>query len=425
MARPSKRARRAPVAEEAAALVADMLAGESLTLYSDGRKRWTTFARRSATHTAAAFTAVMRKLRSAPAARARLAALRALDALFTRSNQFRLLCIDAIDEIVDRVLGKRTDAKLETSLTATLRTWSTVHGAQHARLRMAHAALVRRRSGARGLGSASSAHRIRDVSADRRRERQRLQVSKLQRERVAREFAGYRDELEGNLAEMAELFDMLGAAAASAGSIADAVAAATAEDGDVEWDIDDGAAPSPSSAAAGPSPSLNTFAMRHGLGDATYELRLAVPVSIRAIAAQTSARALLCERLLDGYRVIVRRHAPLLRDWLDALDEGGEGGDADEGKGEGAGDRVDANGRSVDGGERGAGASGGNRTRRCEAPRGDAATIAATVCAVRGRVAAMVLRCVAIGLALNTQLEREHEPAAARAQVDHFRQRLV
>ena len=352
----------------------------------------------------------MRALRSAPAARARLAALRNLDALFQRSRQFRLFCVDAIDEIVDRILGKRTDAKLATALTATLRAWSTVHGAQHARLGMADAALARRHSGARGMAGARSACPIRDVRAGRRRERQRLQVSKLQRERVAREFAGHRDEIDGNLREMAEVFDMLGAAAAAVDISAGAVAAATAEDDDVEWDLDDGAA-----AAAGPSPSLNTFAMRHGLGDATYELRLAVPVSIHAIAAQTSARALLCERLLDGYRVIVRRHAPLLRDWICALEESGEYDDAGaDSTSEGARARTGARGRSIDGGERGTGASGGNRTRsvtgRCGAPEGGgAATIVAIVRAARGRVAAMVLQCVAMGLTLNTQLERERE----------------
>ena len=412
---------------EATSLVALLASTES---GSAALKDLTRFARRGEAALVRTFEALLRALRAGKRATpSRPLSLQAIDALFQRSGRFRTLCVDAIDAIVGHTWSD-SDAALRRQLVAMMRAWAESHGNQHARLRMADAAVQRRALALRGGGtgggggSGNGGDASPRVMRNRERtERQRRQVALLQRERVQRELSGSRVEIESNLDEMDRMLELLGSApppfersrrseaaaanynASSSGILRGAATAAEeAAEEDIEWEEEDvggdaaascvggaGAAPSPS------SPSLDAFSKGHGLGDAAYELQLAVPVSISAIAGASSTRTLLCEKLLDGYKLVVRRHAPLVRDWDAALVASAFPPSAAGALSLSPPQNSSASATATKRARQAAGGGEGDRA------------LVARVKALRQRVATTTLKCVAIGLQLNTRLKRAGE----------------
>ena len=430
MTRKRKRTSGTNEATSLVALLASTESGSASSSSAEGRsvvsasalKDLTRFARRGEAALVRTFEALLRALRAGKRATpSRPLSLQAIDALFQRSGRFRTLCVDAIDAIVGHTWSD-SDAALRRQLVAMMRAWAESHGNQHARLRMADAAVQRRALALRGGGTGGDAS-PRVMRNRERTERQRRQVALLQRERVQRELSGSRVEIESNLDEMDRMLELLGSApppfersrrseaaaanynASSSGILRGAATAAEeAAEEDIEWEEEDvggdaaascvggaGAAPSPS------SPSLDAFSKGHGLGDAAYELQLAVPVSISAIAGASSTRTLLCEKLLDGYKLVVRRHAPLVRDWDAALVASAFPPSAAGALSLSPPQNSSASATATKRARQAAGGGEGDRA------------LVARVKALRQRVATTTLKCVAIGLQLNTRLKRAGE----------------
>lgn len=302
-----------PVLKEANAIVVELCEDKVSVLTA----RLTRFVQRSDPRIVPAlFDTLMRALRSSRSGAygRQCVILSALDVCFRESSRFRSLCVGALNEIVDGVIGqKRQKKEVKRKLREMLHAWSEAYP-KISRLRLALTSLLRMSDDVAHYSDFSrSCSRVqlehtdttieqtnknkKTLSATERQQRQTWHVSQLQLDRVSREYDEYRHAMESNLTEMDQLFQLLSAAR------------------------NDAPLSQPLDTRKKEKKTLDAFASTYGLGHASYELHLQVPLSTGEIASQTSTKKLLLNNLLDGYRLIVRRHAPLLRDWLQTVSE--------------------------------------------------------------------------------------------------------